>query len=173
MNPRTKLGIGSGQVLRIGVQNATARPDEREESEPGVDSNVARKNPAADADLLADSAGVVETAVRHMSRRRSCGVAPDAAGGGQVGHRHPSFGFIVARAAVSDTAFQSVSTQLCRRCPDRGVVGTPSATVATTLQCRQCPSTISRGCRAFTQPHAKNAPADSRYPSAMLNARYE
>ncbi|MCY2963378.1 MAG: hypothetical protein NT069_06950, partial [Planctomycetota bacterium] len=63
-----------------------------------------------------------------LSRRRSCGVTPDGAAGGWVGKRHPSFGFSIARASVADTAFQSVSTELCRRCPDRGVVGTPSAT---------------------------------------------
>ena len=39
-------------------------------------------------------------------------------------------GAAAAPRFFSDTAFQSVSTQLCRNRPDRGVVGTPSATLS-------------------------------------------
>ena len=74
-------------------------------------------------------------AVRHMSRRRpSCrddapaASRPTAQPAARSVTVTRQFDLSVERAVVSDATFQSVSTQLCRSRPDRGVVGTPSAT---------------------------------------------
>ena len=54
---------------------------------------------------------------------------------------------------VSDTAFQSVSTRLCQRHQDRGVVGTPSATYRDDAVCRDDAPAASR---PTAQPAARS-----------------